>query len=169
MPFDSRAARESAELGNEGADTRATIEGQYAQAQHQLGFGVGANDPYAATGLNKEKLANQQRGIANTAGNSLYAGSTVNARRQAVSGYDQRQKEIDENIAQAQTDFARGEAQTARDEALGNASIKEGAINRAAASEPKPLGVGGRRRQGRGRVGGGAPVNNQRSRGRGRV
>jgi hypothetical protein len=118
MPFDSRAARESAELGNEGADNRASLLDQYNRAQHELGFGGGGSDPYGATALNKEKLANQQRAVANTAGNSLYAGSTVNARRQAASGYDRRQKEIDQNIAEAQTDFARGQAKTARDGAL---------------------------------------------------
>lgn len=169
MPFDSRAARESAELGNEGADTRATLLSQYSRAQHELGFGAGAADPYAATALNREKLVNQQRGIANTAGNSLYAGSTINARRQAATGYDRRQKEIDENIAEAQNDYAHGQAQTARDEALGDAGIKEGAIERAAASEPQPLGVGPGRRRGLGRGRPGAPVNNRRSRGRGRV
>lgn len=167
MPFDSRAARESAELGNEAGDTRAKLLDQYNRAQHDLGFGAGASDPYAATGLNKQKLASDQRGVANTAGNSLYAGSTINARRQAASRYDRRQKEIDENIAEAQTDFASGQSQATRDEAVGQIGIKEGAIERAAASEPQPLAPG--RRRGRGRAGGGAPVNNRRNRGRGRV
>lgn len=166
MPFDSQAARESAELGNEGADTRASLLDQYSRAQHQLGFGEGASDPYADTGLNKQRLQSDQRGVANTAGNSLYAGSTINARREAASRYDRRQKEIDENVAEAQTDFARGETQTARDEAVGQTGIKEGAIERAAASEPQPLAP---RRRGRGRAGGRAPVNNRRNRGRGRV
>jgi hypothetical protein len=164
MPFDARAARESAELGNEAADTRASLQGNYDQAQHQLGFGVGASDPYADTALNKQRLVSDQRGVANTAGNSLYAGSTLNAVRQASSRYDRRQKEIDQNIAEAQADYTRGEAQTARDEALGDAGIKEGSIERAAASEPQPLGVGNRRR-GRGRPGA-APVRNRRGRGR---
>lgn len=166
LPFDSRAARESAELGNEASDTRASLLEQYSRAQRELGFGSGSS-PYGATTLNREKLANQQRGIANTAGNSLYAGSTINARRQAVSDYDRRQKEIDDDIAEAQNAYTRGQAQTGRDEALGNTGIKEGAIERAAASEPQPL-APGRRRRGRGRAVG-APVNNRRNRGRGRV
>lgn len=168
MPFDSRAARESAELGNEAADTRASLVSQYNRAQHELGFGIGSEDPYAAAALNKEKLANERRGVANTAGNSLYAGSTINAQRQAASGYDRRQKEIEQNIAEAQTDFAQGQAQTARQEATGNTAIKEGAIERAAASEPQPL-APGRRRRGRGRGPGAAPPNNNRRNRRGRV
>lgn len=167
MPFDSRAARESAELGNEAADTRASLLDQFNRAQHDLGFGSGAGDPYGATALNRDKLASDQRGVANTAGNSLYAGSTINARRQAASRYDRRQKEIGQDVAEAQTSFARGQAQTARDEATGQTGIKEGAIERVAASEPQPLAPG--RRRGRGRAGGGAPANNRRNRGRGRV
>lgn len=165
MPFDSRAARESAELGNEAADARASLLDQYNRAQHDLGFGAGEANPYGSTALNRDKLASDQRGVANTAGNSLYAGSTINARRQATSRYDRRQKEIEQDIASAEADFTSGQAQTTRDEAIGQTGIKEGAVQRAAASEPQPLGVG--RRRGRGRSG--ARASNRRGRGRGRV
>lgn len=149
MPWDSQAQRESAELGNEGADTRASLASRFDRTQRDLGFGTGAGDPYSAAAENKTQLTNTQRGIMNTAGNQLYAGSTANAQSAARTSYDRTQKSLESSFADAQADFTRGTAQTTRDEQLGIAGIKEGAIGRAAASEPAPLGVG----RGRGRVG----------------
>lgn len=166
MPFDAQAQRESGELENEAADTRAAQFGRYTGAQNQLGFGLGAENPYSQLAENRRGLVADQRGIVNTAGNQLYSGSTLNARSEARSGYDRRQKEIEDKIAQSQADYNQGEAQTTRDEQTGLVGIKAEAVGRAAAAEPTPLGVG--RRSGRGRVGGGAPVGNRRNRGRGR-
>ncbi|HXR30812.1 MAG TPA: hypothetical protein VN752_06695, partial [Solirubrobacterales bacterium] len=129
--------------------------------QRELGFGVGAGDPYSASAENKKQLGSAQRGIVNTAGTQLYAGSTVNAESSARSQYDKAQKGLEDEFAQAQAAYDRGLARSTRDEQLGALAIKEGAIGRAAASEPESLGVGGgggRRagaaRSGRGRVGG---------------
>lgn len=159
MPWDSRAQRESSELGNEAADTRVALGAAYDRTQRRLGFGVGAGDPYSAVEENKRRLTSNQRGIGTTAGKQLYSGSTLNARSQARRGYDKTQKGLEEELAEAQADYARGTAQTTRDEQLGGTGIKEGALERAAATTPKPLGVG----RGRGR--------NARkpSRGRGRI
>lgn len=148
MPWDSQAQRESAELGNEGADARSSLAAGYDRAQRELGFGVGAADPYSATGENKKQLTNTQRGIGTTAGNSLYAGSTLNAQSQARTSYDKTQKGLEDEFAKAQTDYTGGVARTTRDEQLARTGIKEGAVGRAAESEPKPLAPG------RGRVGG---------------
>lgn len=150
MPFDSQAQRESSELGAEGADSRAALAAGYARAQSQLGFGTGASNPYSATAENKTSLTNNQRGIGTTAGNSLYSGSTLNAQSQARSGFDKAQAGIEDEVSQAQGEYTGGIARAARDEQIGQAGIKEGAIERAAASEPKPLGVG--RGTGRGRL-----------------
>jgi hypothetical protein len=154
MPWDSTAQRESAELGAESADARAGLAAGYDRAQRQLGFGVGASDPYSATAQNKTNLESNQRGITNTAGNQLYAGSTANALSGARSSYDQTQKGLEDEFAQAQADFNSGTARTTRDEQLGMAGIKEGALERRVATAPKPLGVGTRRgaARGRGRV-----------------
>lgn len=157
MPWDSRAQRESGELGNEAADTRASLAARYAAAQNDLGFGSGASNPYSKSAENKTNLTNDQRGVANTAGNQLYAGSTLNAQSQARGQYDKSQKQIEEAIAEAQNANTSGTAKTGRDEALGQNAIREGAIGRAAASEPQPLAVGSGRKgavSGRGRVGG---------------
>lgn len=159
MPWDSTAQRESAALGNEAADTRVGLAASYDRAQRELGFGVGADDPYSRSAENKTTLESNKRGITNTAGNQLYAGSTANKQSAARSSYDKVQKGLEDSFADAQASYARGQARTTRDEQLGNAAIKEGAIGRAAASEPEPLGVGsgGRRAgvsRGRGRVGG---------------
>ena len=152
MPWDSTAQRESAELGNEAADTRTGLGASYDRAQRELGFGVGADDPYSASAKNKTQLASNQRGITNTAGNQLYAGSTANKQSGARSQFDETQKGLESSFADAQSAYARGQARTTRDEQLGQAGIKEGAIGRAAASEPQPLGVGGGRgRSARGR------------------
>lgn len=150
MPWDSQAQRESGELGNEAADTRASLAAQYAKAQSALGFGSGASNPYSASAENKTNLTNTQRGIGTAAGNSLYSGSTLNAQSQARSGYDKTQKGLEGEFSEAQNDYTGGVARTARDESLGRSAIREGAIGRAAASEPQPLGV----RSGRGRIGG---------------
>jgi hypothetical protein len=154
MPFDSQAQRESSQLGSESADSRAALAAGYARAQSQLGFGTGTDNPYSATAENKTALTNNQRGIGTTAGNSLYSGSTLNAQSQARSSYDKTQAGIADEVAQAQSDYTGGTARTARDEALGQAGIKEGAIDRAAASDPALLGVGKGRAPGRGRLGG---------------
>lgn len=168
MPFDAQAQRESAELGNEAADARAAQFGNYTSAQSELGFGLGTENPYSQVAENRRGLAANQRGIVNTAGNQLYSGSTLNARSEARSGYDRSQKAIEDKIAQAQADYNQGQAQTTRDEQTGLVGIKAEAVDRAAAAEPAPLGVGSRRpTRGRGRVGG-APVGNRRNRGRGR-
>jgi len=173
MPFDSRAARESAELGNEAADTRASLAAKFAAAQNELGFGAGVGNPYSAAAENKTALVNRQRGIANSAGNQLYAGSTLNKQSAARSDYDRNQKDLEDSFAQAQGAYTGGIGQTGRDEALGDAAIREGAITRAAASEPAPLAVG-RGRGGRGRIGAGntrrpQARTRQTYRGRGRI
>lgn len=160
MPWDSQAQRESGELGNEAADTRASLAAGYAKAQSELGFGSGAGNPYSRAAENKTQLESNQRGITNTAGNQLYAGSTLNKQSAARSSYDKNQKALEDSYAEAQNAYNRGVAKTARDESLGQSAIREGAIGRAAASEPEPLGVGGGRRKGvarrgRGRLPGG--------------
>lgn len=164
MPFDAQAQRESAELGAEGADTRAALAASYANAQSKLGFGAGATNPYGATEENKTQLENAQRGVANTAGNSLYAGSTLNAQSQARRAYDKAQTRTAEEINTAQNENTGGVTATTRDVALGEAGIKEGSIKRAEATEPAPLGVG--RGRGRGRVRK-APTSRRRVVGRG--
>jgi len=151
MPWDSQAQRESGALGNEASDTRASLGAGFSRAQNELGFGEGADNPYSQSAQNKDTFASNKRGITNTAGNQLYAGSTVNKQSAARSSYDTRQKQLEDSFAEAQSAHTRGVARTARDEALGQAAIKEGAIGRAAASEPEPLGVGGGRRRGRAR------------------
>lgn len=165
LPFDSQAQLESAELGNEAADTRSAVLSRYTRAQGELGFGLGAGDPYSALAENRTRLESDRRGIRNTAGNQLYAGSVINAQSAARTAFDRRQKDIDSAIAEEQSDFNRGQLQTSRDEALGNAAIKEGAIKRAAATEPQPLAPGRGRRRGRGRMMP-APRGNRRGRGR---
>lgn len=150
-PWDSQAQRESAELGAESADARSGLSADYDRAQRELGFGVGADDPYSATGQNREQLTRAARGITNTAGNNLYAGSTANAQSQARGEFDQQQKGLEDEFARAQSAYASGTARTTRDEQIGSAAIKEGAIERRAATEPQPLGVGAGRR-GRGRI-----------------
>lgn len=158
MPFDSRAQRESLELGGEAADTRAALTAAYAAKQAELGLGTGADNPYGDAEENRQNLTNTERGIANTAGNSLYAGSTLNARSQARSQFDKNQKAIEGAYSEAQNAYTGGITRTGRDESLGDLGIKEGAIERAAALEPAPLAVGpGRRpsaRAGRGRASG---------------
>ena len=162
LPFDSQAQRESGELGNEAADTLANLAAAYNRAQSQLGFGIGADSPYAASALNRDQLTTAQRGAVNGSGRQLYAGSTLNKLSAARGRYDRNQKQIEDEIAEAQSSFNQGTTQTQRDELLGRASIKAGAIERAAAQGPQPLGVGLGRGRGRGVS---APV----ARGRGRV
>jgi len=151
MPWDSQAQRESGALGNEASDTRASLGAGFSRAQNELGFGAGKDNPYSASAENKSLYTANKRGITNTAGNQLYAGSTINKQSAARGNYDKRQKQLEDSFAEAQSAYNRGVARTSRDEALGRAAIKEGAIGRAAASEPQPLGVGGGRRRGRGR------------------
>lgn len=150
MPFDSTAAREAAALGNEGADARASLAGRLSSAENDLGFGAGASNPYSQTAELRSQADSQRRGITNGAGNQLYAGATANAQSSARSEYDKGQKQLEDQYAAEQADFASGMARTGRDEALGIRGIKEGAIERRLATEPKPLGVnGGRAARGR--------------------
>ena len=156
MPWDSQAQRESAELGAESADARTGLAAGFDRAQRELGFGAGAGDPYSLAAQNKTALASNQRGITNASGNQLYAGSTANAQSSARSEFDKTQKGLEDEFAQAQTAFNQGTARTARDEQIAQAGIKEGALERRLATDPRPLGVGGPRgrpaRGGRGRI-----------------
>ena len=77
------------------------LAADYNRAQSQLGFGVGADNPYAALTLNRDQLATNQRGIVNGSGRQLYAGSTLNKQSAARSQYDRNQKEIEDKIAEA--------------------------------------------------------------------
>lgn len=157
--------REAAELGNTSSDTRVSLAASYDRAQRRLGFGVGAGDPYTSESENKEALTNRNRGIGTTAGNSLYAGSTLNARSQARSTYDKNQKDIEEKEAEARSDYQTGNAQTTRNEETGQLGIKGEALDRKTATEPQPLAV--RPRRGRGRTGAQSqPTNRRRGRGR---
>lgn len=151
MPFDSTAERESGELGNEAADERAYLAARYAAAQHELGFGVGASDPYSKAAENLRGYAADRRGTLNGAGNQLYSGSTANALSEGRGRYDRNRDAIGDAATRAQNAYTSGIAQTGRQEALGNARIASGAIERAAKTEPAPLAVGRGVGRGRGR------------------
>lgn len=152
-PWDSQAMRESTELGNEAGDTRASLAAAYSKAQQNLGFGEGASNPYSQAAQLKQGYEANKRGIMNTAGNQLYAGSTVNAQSQARGQFDTGQKSLEDSYSEAQAAYGRGTGQIERDLQTGLAGIKEGAINRRLASEPEPLAVGA----GRGRAVGRRP------------
>ncbi len=149
MPWDSQAERESAELDNEAGDTRTQIASDYQRSQEELGFGAGADDPYSQAALLKERREASRRGIMATAGNQLYAGSTVNAQRGTQRQFDIGYQQLQDTAARDQAVYNTGTGRIQRDEQLGLGAIKEGALNRAAASEPPPLAAGnGKRRQG---------------------
>lgn len=142
MPWDSTAERESATLGNEAGDTRASLAAKWQAQQEELGLGEGASNPYShASQLSRERDANQ-RGITNTAGANLYAGSTVNAQRTATRQYDEGLGQLTAAYDRSKAAYERGTGQTDRDYQLGVSKIKEGAINRALESEPAPLAPG---------------------------
>lgn len=171
MPWDSQAERESAELGNEAADTRTSLAADYERFQRESGFGLGEGDPYSEAAKLKEQRDNARRGTLNTAGNQIYAGSTVNRLRGANRQYDVDYKRLQDQFAQAQAAYGRGVGRTARDAQQGLSAIKEGAIDRRAASEPQPLAAGSGlrgRRRGAGRPRGRGNRRNIRQ-GRGRL
>ncbi len=151
MPWDSTAQRESAALGNEAADTRASLGGEFDRAESELGFGAGANNPYSQAAQLKEQHDANRRGITNVAGNQLYAGATINKQSAARSQFDTGQKQLEDSYAEARAAYDRGTARTERDFTQGMAGIKESAIGRALESEPEPLAVGERGARGRGR------------------
>jgi hypothetical protein len=162
LPYDAQAQYESAKLGNEAGDTRASLASNYAKAQSDLGFGLGADNPYSSEAENRRRLAADQRGILNTAGNQLYSGATANARSQAASRYDQREKAIQEKIGEAANAYNAGTAQVGREEQTGRLGIGAGAIERKAATAPQPLAVSPRRRRA-------TRTGARRARGRGRL
>ncbi|HEX7246424.1 MAG TPA: hypothetical protein VF245_12765 [Solirubrobacterales bacterium] len=152
MPWDSTAQREASGLGNEAADTRASLSNRWQQQQEEMGLGEGASNPYSHASQLARERDNNQRGVTNTAGNNLYSGSTVNAQRQTQSQYDEGFNQLTAAYDRSKQAFERGSGKTERDYQQGMAAIKEGAINRALASEPQPLapgGGGGARRAGR--------------------
>lgn len=144
MPYDSTAEREGAELGNEAGDTRAQLTTKFLRSQEDLGFGAGATNPYSsAAQLARERDA-AQRGTLNAAGNSLHAGSTLNATRETAQRYDEGRKALEQSYDRSRTDYESGGQQTERDYQLGLAKIKEGALNRALEKEPAPIAPGRR-------------------------
>jgi len=151
MPWDSQAERENAELGNEAGDTRTQLASDYQRSQEELGFGAGADTPYSQAALLKDRREATRRGIMSTVGNQLYAGSTVNAQRGTQRQYDIGYQQLQDSLARDQAAYNTGVGRIQRDEQLGLGGIKEGALNRAVASEPQPLAVPGAGRGVRGR------------------
>lgn len=143
MPWDSTAQREASGLGNEAADTRATLSNRWQQQQEEMGLGEGASNPYSHASQLARERDNNQRGVVNTAGNNLYSGSTVNAQRQTERQYDEGFNQLTAAYDRNKAAYERGTGKTDRDYQLGMAAIKEGALNRALASEPQPLAPGG--------------------------
>lgn len=170
MPLDGQAIQESALLGENAADTRAAIAARYAAAQNNLGFGTGVGNPYSKSAENQRTFAASSRAVPNTAGAQLYSGSTLNAMSEARARYDRNQKAIEAAEGEEENAFNTGNAETAREEALGKTSIAENAIDRAAKSEPALLAVPGSRRAKRtGRGRGLRAGRNVNARGRGRL
>jgi hypothetical protein len=160
-PWDSQAEREQSEAGFEKAQTTADLAGERQAQEEQSGLGpAGADNPYSDAAMLKRQRESSSRGQLNTAGNQLYAGSTINAQRGIQSAYDQSYNQLTATDAQQAAANARGVNTANREYELGLAKIKEGAYNRALETEPAPLAVGSRGGR-RGRVvrRGGTPRN----------
>lgn len=141
MPIDAQAVREGARLGNEGGDTRVNLAARYDEAQQNIGFGTGAGNPYSEAAQLKAQHVANTRGIRNTAGNQLYAGSTLNKMSAERSQFDAGQKRLEDTAARATAAYNRGVARSRRDEQMGRYDIQEGAINRAVSAGPTPMAV----------------------------
>jgi hypothetical protein len=100
----------------------------------------------------KRQREASSRGQLNTAGNSLYSGSTLNRQAEIASAYDQGYNALTAKDAQQAATYQRGTNENNREYELGIDKIKEGALNRALESEPAPLATGTRTRGGGRRV-----------------
>jgi hypothetical protein len=141
-PWDSQAERESSEAGFERAATGANLTAARNAEEEQSGLGAGADNPYSDAAMLKRQREANSRGQLNTAGNSLYSGSTLNAQREISSAYDRSYNALTTKDALQAAAFQRGTDETNREYELGLDKIKEGALNRALESEPAPLAVG---------------------------
>jgi hypothetical protein len=153
LPWDSTAERNSGSLLRERNDAVTGGAADWQGQQEELGLGAGAGNPYSkmATLGNQRDIGN--RAVRNSAGNQLYAGSTVNASRGVASAYDRGRQSIEAAFARGQAAYEqrKREAETGYESGLGE--LQEGALNRAIAQTPQaaPLGRRKRRQRGRGR------------------
>lgn len=147
LPWDSAAQRESSELGNQAADTRASLANRFQRQQEEIGLGEASDNPYSHAAQLARERDNAQRAVTTTAGSNLYAGSTVNAQRQVLGQYDEGLKRLEGSYDQAKADYEGGTQRTQRDYQQGLAAIREGALRRFLQTEPTPIAPGGHRVQ----------------------
>jgi len=142
MPFDSQANREGSELDFESAEASNDLGATRRAEQEQSGLGDEfANNPYSDAAMLKRQRDASSRGALNTAGNSLYSGSTLNRQSEIASRYDQGYQDLTAADARGAAAYQTGTDTAARSYQLGLGKIKEGAINRALESEPAPQAV----------------------------
>lgn len=147
LPIDARAIGEESELGLERTSRLADVTAQQRDLEDQYGFGAGASNPYSdAARLARERDAGQ-RGALNTAGNQIYAGSTINKERGVAAAYDRNRQALEASYNSKQDQLGRTQAETGQAYQLGLGRIKEGALERALSSEPAPLAVGNGRQR----------------------
>jgi hypothetical protein len=142
-PWDARAEREATETGLEHEEAGTDLAAKRRSEQEQSGLGpAGADNPYSDAAMLKRQREAGSRGQLNTAGNQLYAGSTLNAQDQIASTYDQGFNALTAADAAGQAAYERGKNTANKGYELGLAKIREGALDRVLQSEPAPLAVG---------------------------
>lgn len=136
-PWDAQAEREWGGGENKYRDKMAGIQGDWAYRQEWYGLG-GASNPYSQAALLQHRHEVDNRTVMNSAGNQLYAGSTVDRHAAADRTFDVAYKQLEAAYAAENAKREREEAEARHEWEDEQAAIREGAVGRAEEVEPPP-------------------------------
>jgi hypothetical protein len=104
-PWDLAASQSEANAQRNYGNTLAQIGSNWALTQQEYGlegpYADAANNPYSKATLLQRSYDNARRGTTNSAGNQLYAGSTVNAQNANTFSYNEGYDALQKGYARA--------------------------------------------------------------------
>lgn len=143
MPWDAQATLETAGAYRNASDKLAGLRGNWDAEQRSIGIGQGyENNPYSQASLLQRQREIGNRGAINSAGNQLYAGSTVNHLGQVERGYSEGRAHLQESYEARRAQVEREELATQHEIQAEQEQAQLEAIRRAEEAAPEPAPVG---------------------------
>jgi hypothetical protein len=136
-PWDAQAERESGAGLQAYGDKYSGLEGDWKSRKEWYGLGE-TNNPYSQASLLSHRHEVDNRAVLNSAGNHLYAGSTVNAHQSADRRFSVGLESLKAAYAAEEARKTREEEAAKHEWEREQGEIAEGALTRAAEREPPP-------------------------------
>jgi hypothetical protein len=137
VPWDAQAEREFGGGQQKYQDRIGGISGDWQYRQEWYGLGEKSN-PYSQAALLQHRHEVDNRTVMNSAGLSLYSGSTVNRHASADRSYDVNKEALEAAYAAEEAKVNRELDEAQHEWEDEQAAIREGALGRAEEIEPPP-------------------------------